>query len=182
MLNLMNASQGAYESSRVPPGAIPDVDRLLGCAPHTFYILLGVKDLSTVADLLSYLAERGLSCAAACSEPYGRGAHRGVCAVLSASEGAPCLQWRGAKLADFSGRTAIEHRFVSPEGNEGSRTGVIVRHVVRGSDSHAWPELSPAQSGGKTRAPLPPVPDEVKIGDKNGNTIIVCVSHDCIDF
>jgi hypothetical protein len=92
-LNMMSGRKGAYSAAAYPPGCVTDFDRVVAEGPAAYLILAGVKDLATVDAIVEYMLGRGVQYVPECSEPYGSGIHRGLCAVLT-EQGLVRLAWQ----------------------------------------------------------------------------------------
>jgi hypothetical protein len=173
LLNLMNADTGAYDSARTPLGSIADMDQLLGDDPHTYYVLAGIKNEATLAEITRYLAIRGLAYASSHSSQYGRGVHRCLCAALSAPD-APQLTWTTSDTELGQGCSVVRQTFAAQSGIE-----VCLVHTL--CETGTWPTLS----GHGVTWPAPAAPQKEKIEIKrkpDGAALIECITYDCMDI
>ncbi len=166
-LNLMNSNTGAFDSAQTPPDSIADLDQVLGGEGHTYYVLAGVRDESTAADIVACLAERGLACTSSHSSLYGHGVYRSLCVALSSPQ-APYLTWDG-RSAEIEGEwPVVKQTFVAAD------VEVCLAHMLRASGGPPWPALKPV-------APAAPKAEEVKTGQKtDGTAYFECVTCDYV--
>lgn len=93
LFNLMKAAVGTFDARTRPPEDIESIRRL-AAQRAKLYILPGVRD-SYTADVIAGLLEGRPFV----SEPYGSGAHRGVCAVIATDATTPVSVGKSATAA-----------------------------------------------------------------------------------